>query len=170
MCQLCASLDGREVWGWMDTHICMTESLHCSPETITLLLIGYTQIQNIFGVKIKIIFFFLKKSPLAASLMLFSAILPIICHSLVPEDPGQPSGRAFTTLNWNPSFIPVQRTFLFLRFTLARCCQPAWRDLSRDGPWEALLNLLFFLSIAFPYLISPSWYPISASSQKWSCS
>ena len=47
----------------MDTHICMTESLHCSPETITLLLIGYTQIQNIFGVKIKIIFFFKKESP-----------------------------------------------------------------------------------------------------------
>ena len=64
MCQLCASLDGREVWGWMDTHICMTESLHCSPETITLLLIGYTQIQNIFGVKIKIIFFLKKRVPL----------------------------------------------------------------------------------------------------------
>ena len=29
------------------THvICMTESLHCSPETIITLLIGYTSIQN----------------------------------------------------------------------------------------------------------------------------
>ena len=31
----------------MDTCICMAESLHCSPETITL-LIGYTPIQNKF--------------------------------------------------------------------------------------------------------------------------
>ena len=38
----------------MDTCICMAESLHCSPETITILLIGYTPIQNVFGVKIQI--------------------------------------------------------------------------------------------------------------------
>ena len=43
---LCGSLDGREVWGRMDTCICMVESLCCSPETITTLLIGYTPIQN----------------------------------------------------------------------------------------------------------------------------
>ena len=30
----------------MDTHICMAESLHCSPETMTTLLIGYTPKQN----------------------------------------------------------------------------------------------------------------------------
>ena len=40
------SLDGRGVWGRMETCICMTESLHYSPETITTLLIGYRQIQN----------------------------------------------------------------------------------------------------------------------------
>ena len=39
---LYGSLDGRGVWGGMDTCICMTESLHCSPETIITLLIGYT--------------------------------------------------------------------------------------------------------------------------------
>ena len=38
---LCGSLDGREVWGRMDTY-----SLLCSPETITTLLISYTPIQN----------------------------------------------------------------------------------------------------------------------------
>ena len=38
---LCGSLDERQVWGRMDTCICMTESLHCSPETIS-----YTPIQN----------------------------------------------------------------------------------------------------------------------------
>ena len=36
----------REVWGRMDTYICMAESLHSSPETITTLLSGYTSIQN----------------------------------------------------------------------------------------------------------------------------
>ena len=43
---LCGSLDGRGVWGRMDTCIFMAESLHCSPETITALLIDYTPIQN----------------------------------------------------------------------------------------------------------------------------
>ena len=39
---LCGSLDGRGVWKRMDTCICMAESLHCSPATITPLLIGFT--------------------------------------------------------------------------------------------------------------------------------
>ena len=43
---ICASLDGRGVWGRMDTCICMAKSPHCSPETTTTLLIGYTPIQN----------------------------------------------------------------------------------------------------------------------------
>ena len=30
----------------MDTYICMAESLRCSPESITTLLIAYTPIQN----------------------------------------------------------------------------------------------------------------------------
>ena len=38
---LCASLDGRGVWGRMDTYICTAESLPCSPETIKSFLIGY---------------------------------------------------------------------------------------------------------------------------------
>ena len=43
---LCANLDGRGVWRRTDTCICMAESLPCSPETTTTLLIGYTPIQN----------------------------------------------------------------------------------------------------------------------------
>jgi hypothetical protein len=39
-------LDGRGVWGRMDTCICVAESLCCSPETITTLLIRYTPIQS----------------------------------------------------------------------------------------------------------------------------
>ena len=43
---LCGSLDGGTVWGRMDTYMCMAESLCCPPETITILLTGYTPIQN----------------------------------------------------------------------------------------------------------------------------
>ena len=42
----CGSLDGSSVWGRMDICIWMAESLCCSPETITTLLIGCTPIQN----------------------------------------------------------------------------------------------------------------------------
>ena len=40
------SLDGRIIWGRMDTCIRMVKPLFCSSETITTLLIGYTLIQN----------------------------------------------------------------------------------------------------------------------------
>ena len=34
-------MNGRAIWGRMDTCVCMTESLLCSPETATSLLTGY---------------------------------------------------------------------------------------------------------------------------------
>ena len=37
----CGSLDGKGVWGRMDTCIGMTESLHCSPEAITTLFVNW---------------------------------------------------------------------------------------------------------------------------------
>ena len=40
------SLDGRGVWGRIDTRVSTAESLCCPPETTTALLIGYTPIQN----------------------------------------------------------------------------------------------------------------------------
>ena len=43
---LCGSLRGSWVWGRIDTCTCMTESLFCSLETFTTLLIAYTTIQN----------------------------------------------------------------------------------------------------------------------------
>ena len=43
---LCGSLDGRGLWGRMDTCICVAESLPCSLETITTLLIGCTPIYS----------------------------------------------------------------------------------------------------------------------------
>ena len=42
---LCGSLEGREVWGRMDTRTCVAKSLCCPPETITL-FISYTPTQN----------------------------------------------------------------------------------------------------------------------------
>jgi len=41
-----SSLDGRGVWGRMDTCICMAESLCCLPETIITLLNSYIPMQN----------------------------------------------------------------------------------------------------------------------------
>ena len=37
---------GREMGGELGTCICRAESLHCSPETITTLLISYIPMQN----------------------------------------------------------------------------------------------------------------------------
>ena len=52
---LSGSLDGRGVWGGMDTCICMAESLCCPPETITTLYSNAcTPVQNKFKVKKKI--------------------------------------------------------------------------------------------------------------------
>ena len=48
---LCNSLDMMGIWGRMDTCMCMAESFHCLPETITTLLNSYTPKQNVFGVK-----------------------------------------------------------------------------------------------------------------------
>ena len=42
------SLDRRDVWWKLDLYTCMTESLCCSPETVTTLLIGHTPRQNVF--------------------------------------------------------------------------------------------------------------------------
>ena len=51
---LCGSLDGSGVWGNMEIYVCVAQSLYCSPETITILLIDYTPIQNKILKKIKI--------------------------------------------------------------------------------------------------------------------
>ena len=40
---LCASLDGKKVWGRMETCICMAKSLCCSHENITLLFVNQLQ-------------------------------------------------------------------------------------------------------------------------------
>ena len=62
---LCDGLDGRGVWGRMDTCICMAESPCCSPKTITTSLINSTQY------KMKI-----KKKELLSSLTPFRGMRP----------------------------------------------------------------------------------------------
>ena len=37
---LCGSLDGRGIWRSRDTCVCVAESLHCSPETVTTLFVN----------------------------------------------------------------------------------------------------------------------------------
>ena len=46
---VCGSLDGRGVWGRMDTCICMTESLCCTPKTpfIVNRLYAYYKIKSL---------------------------------------------------------------------------------------------------------------------------
>ena len=38
------SLEGKGVWGRMDTCLCTAESVWCPPEIITTLLVGYSPI------------------------------------------------------------------------------------------------------------------------------
>ena len=49
---LCGNLDGKEIWGRMDTCIFMAGSLYCSPETVTTLFV------NLLYLNIKCVFFF----------------------------------------------------------------------------------------------------------------
>ena len=48
---LCASLDGRRVWGRMDKCICMAKPLYYSPKSTTTLLIVFIPEYNIKSLK-----------------------------------------------------------------------------------------------------------------------
>ena len=82
---LCGSLDGRGVWRRMDTCICMAESLCCSLETVTTLLIGYTPIQN-KKFKNKWINNFLKGNWRSCDMCFFyNYLLPVQCSLFVSD-------------------------------------------------------------------------------------
>ena len=51
--QLGGSLAGRGAWGRMDARTCVPESLHCSPETVTTLLISYTLFYSYTRLKVE---------------------------------------------------------------------------------------------------------------------
>ena len=78
---LCGSLDGRGVWGRMDTCIYMTGSLLYSPETITTLLIGYTATQM--------------EKAMAPHSSTLAWKIPWMeeCRGTAPADPGYSKGR-----------------------------------------------------------------------------
>ena len=42
----CSKVNGKRIWKRINTHICITESLCCTPETNTTLLTNYEPIKN----------------------------------------------------------------------------------------------------------------------------
>ena len=123
--------DGSAVWGRMDTFLCMAESLCCSSETSTTLLICYTPLQNVFGVKNK--FFLSKKKALSG-----------LC-----ED----SARRQPSVHWDESphqtlnlLIPWSWTSLHSRIVRNKCLlfkpPSLWYllTLNWQGPWLSIEN------------------------------
>jgi len=45
-CYVAAWMGGKFGGEWIHVHVWLTYTLHCSPETITTLLTGYTPVQN----------------------------------------------------------------------------------------------------------------------------
>ena len=73
---LCGSLDGRRVWAIMDTCICMTNFLCCSPEIITTLFVNPMQSKK----------FFFKSYVVSLSLPLSQDILLYRTHEYMSDD------------------------------------------------------------------------------------
>jgi len=83
---LCYSLNKKGVWGRMDICICMAESLHCSLETITTLLISYTPNKIKSLKKNKMDFLCMMQIPNKAFLILFFTSIPQTRCSLAKVD------------------------------------------------------------------------------------
>ena len=75
-----ASLDGSKVWGRMDTCICLSESLHCSPGTTTTLLISCYKIRSL-NLKIKKNFLILIKKKTAMRYHLILVRMALVTKS-----------------------------------------------------------------------------------------
>ena len=106
-----ASLNGRGVWGRTDTCVSMAESLHCSPELITTLLISSTPIQNVFGHKL---FIFLKN--LSNLLLLLLLFLHTSLNLTVPSN----AVCHFLRLNLQFFFFLFFKFFVY--FLTLQCC------------------------------------------------
>ena len=104
---LYGSLNGRGIWGRIDTCIYMTVSLWCPPETIIMLLISYTPIENN-----KFFFFFFKEMMKVDILTLFvilGGMLSFIIRMLAQES----LKMSFNRL-WEFSFIfSFSKVFFF---------------------------------------------------------
>ena len=81
---LCGSLNGRGVWGRMDTCICMAELLCCAPETIPTLLIGCIQYKTKSFLKIpqsNWYWRFLRKCKFPKTAIMMQSLDPMILNS-----------------------------------------------------------------------------------------
>ena len=108
------SLNGRRIWGRMNTDICMAESLCCLPEIYITLLVGYTPI------KIK-----LKKKKSESCSVVSDSLRP---HGLYSpwESPGQNTGKS--SLSLLQRIFPTQG----LNWDLLHCRQILYQ-LSYEG-------------------------------------
>ena len=74
-----SSLDGRGVWGRMDTSVCMTESLDCSLETITTLFINQLyvaqMVKNLPAMQVTWVRSLGQEDPLEKSMATHSSVL-----------------------------------------------------------------------------------------------
>ena len=86
-------------WGRMDTRICVTESLYCSPETITTLLIGY--FCCLLQYKIKCL---KKKKKEAYNFPPHCALKRVMCLCSI-SDPVESFGSHYNLVNWYSGFI-----------------------------------------------------------------
>ena len=138
-------LAGRGVWGRMDTHICMAESLCCLPETITALLISYIPIEN---KKLKI------NKDLPACRSDFSFYFPV---SRAPI-----SGSVHFQISMNSGHTNKTRQKTFFFKAIAPNCDRSTRSgseagsVSRASMGEETKACLFISEKgAFPKLLSP---------------
>ena len=107
---LYGSLEGRRVWERMNTCICMTDSLHCSPETIATLLTGhqFSSVQSLSRVRLFVIPWIaahqaslsITNSRSSRRLTYIESVMPsshlILCRSLLLLPPIPPSIRVFS--------------------------------------------------------------------------
>ena len=134
-----ASLDGMGVRGRMDTCICMAESLHCSPETTTTLLIGLSQNKKKFF-KLK------KKNVLHSEWYIAAAVkspqsCPTLCNPIDSSPPGSPVPGILqaTILEWVA--IPFSRGSSWPRGWTWVSCTADRLSLSHQGtPWWCIVT------------------------------
>lgn len=109
------------VWGRMDTHVCMAESLHCSPETTTL-LIDYNPTENKFFKNLNKKLIPLKNNYMTQYISLKSCF---ISPQLLPTDnPTNPLRGIQTPVNFKItilSYCSRQRTIFLIDFCAYTC-------------------------------------------------
>ena len=138
---LYGSLDGWEVWGRMDTCICMTESLSCPPETILTLLIDsilclVAQLcPNLCDPRVAY------QAPLPMEI-LQARMLGVSCHVLLQE--------IFPTQGLNPSLPMLLLLLLLSRFSCVRLCATAQMAAPQAPPTVGFPRQEHWSGLPFP--------------------